>query len=222
MVIAAIMCGGRGSRMRSEEEKPMAALAGRSFVERVLAALEESGRFSRVVAAASPATPKTKAFLQSRGVEVVETPGGGYSSDLSFLLERLAPEQHQRQVVLVVPADLPLLSAKVVDEVVELLAQEKHAAAPAVSIVMEKNFVERLGISPSVIVDKNYCHSGVTLFSFAAGGMAASGGGEIEERYVVSNRIELAVNVNTKKEKELAGRLLLVERAQDLAGDEGL
>lgn len=221
-MIAAIMCGGRGSRMESEEEKPMAALAGRSFVERVLAALEESSRFSRIVAAASPATPRTKTFLQSRGVEVIDTPGGGYSSDLSFLLARLAPKQHQRQV-LVVPADLPLLTAKVVDEAAELLSHEKHAAASAAaaSIVMEKSFVEKLGISPSVIVDENYCHSGITLFSFGAGGMAASGESEVEERYVVSNKIELAVNVNTKKEKELAGRLL-VERAQNLAGDEGL
>ena len=204
-MIAAIMSGGRGSRMKTDEEKPLVRVAGKSLVECVLAALKESGSFERIVAVTSPNAPRTREFLRSLKVEVIETQGGGYPHDLSVLLAAFA-----REKVLVVPADLPLLTAKTITEIVDKLSQP----APAVSIVLEKSFVEGLGVKPSVVVDCRYCHSGITLFS-------AGVNGPVEERYVVMNSAEIAVNVNTKEEKELA-ELLLVQDAQDLARNEGL
>ena len=205
-MIAAIMCGGRGSRMKTDEEKPLVKVADKSLIERVLAALKESGRFERIVAVTSPNAPRTREFLRSLKVKVVETQGGGYPHDLQVLLAAFA-----REKVLVVPADLPLLTAKIVTEVVDKLLQP----APAVSIVLEKSFVEGRGIKPSVVViDSRYCHSGITLFS-------AGVNGPVEEQYIVMNSTEIAVNVNTKEEKELA-ELLLVQDAQDLARNEGL
>ncbi|MGI0020415.1 MAG: NTP transferase domain-containing protein [Nitrososphaera sp.] len=201
-MIAAIMCGGRGSRLKAAEEKPLVKIAGKSLVERVLAALKESGRFERIVAVTSPNAPRTREFLRSLKVEVIETPGGGYPHDLSVLLAAFAQEK-----VLVVPTDLPLLTGKIVAEMVDKVSQP----APAVSIVLEKSFVEGLGVKPSVVVG-GYCHSGITLF--------AGVNGPVEERYVVMNSAEIAVNVNTKEEKELAE--LLVQNAQDLARNEGL
>ncbi len=200
-MIAAVMCGGAGSRLGPDEEKPMTELAGRSYVERVLDALENSGRFERIVAAVSPRTPRTKEFLALRGVETIDTQGVGYPQDLSFLLAKLAGEK-----VLVVPADLPLLTPAVVREALDLLLKER---APAASLVAEKSFVEKLGVVPSVLVG-DLCHSGITLFD-------AGVAGPVEERYVKMNRAEVAVNVNTKGEKELAE--LLVKRGDDLAED---
>jgi GTP:adenosylcobinamide-phosphate guanylyltransferase len=57
------------------------------------------------------------------------------------------------------------------------------------------------------------CHSGITLFD-------SRQKGEMKERYVIMNRIEIALNVNTKEEKELVESL--VKRANDLAGYPGL
>jgi len=204
-LIAAIMSGGRGSRMKTGEEKPLVKVAGKSLVERVFDALRGSGRFEEVVAVTSPNAPRTQEFLRSLRAEVVETPGRGYPHDLSVLLAAFAQEK-----VFVVPADLPLLTAKTVAEMVDRVSQ----TAPAVSIVLEKSFVEDLGIKPSVVVDSRYCHSGITLFSSGVSG-------PVEERYVVMNSAEIAVNVNTKEEKEIA-ELLLVQNAQDLARDKGL
>ena len=201
-----MMCGGRGSRLKAPVEKPMVKVAGKSLAERVLDALRGSGRFERIVAVTSPNAPETKRLLQSLGVDIMDTPGSGYPQDLSLLLDKFA-----REKVLVVPADLPLLTAKTVAEIVD----RASLGAPAASIVMEKSFVEGLGVKPSVIID-NYCHSGITLF-------AAGVNGPVEERYVVMNNAEIAVNVNTKEEKELAEQLLLlVQHAQDLARDKGL
>jgi GTP:adenosylcobinamide-phosphate guanylyltransferase len=121
-----------------------------------------------------------------------------------LLLAKLVPEK-----VLVVPADLPLLTSAVVGEALDLLAKE---ACPAVSLVAEKSFVEKLGLTPSVLVG-DFCHSGITLFDSGVSG-------PVEERYVVMNRAEIAVNVNTKREEELAE--LLVKRSDDFAKYSGL
>jgi adenosylcobinamide-phosphate guanylyltransferase len=185
-------------------EKPMLELAGRRFVERVVSALRDSKKFERIVAVVSPNTPATKKFLASAGIEIMETPGKGYPHDLAIALERLSPDK-----VLVVPADVPLLTAQTVGEIADALTKIN---APAASIAVDKSFVEDLNITPSV-VSGGMCHSGITLFD-------SSKKGEVEERYVTMNKIEIAMNVNTKKEKELAESL--VKRANDLAGYPGL
>ncbi len=189
------MCGGVGSRMNAGVEKPLLQLAGKTFIERVLLALKDSGKFSRIVAVVSPNTPKTRQFALSTGVEVIDTAGHGYSDDLSFLLSKLAPER-----VFVVPADLPLLTPRVVSDIVDVL---QKPAYPAVSIVVEKKFVEKMGVKPSVLLESGYCHSGITVFD------TARIADYMEEHYIKMNIPEIAVNVNTKEEKELAERLLI-------------
>lgn len=212
-MIGAIMCGGLGSRMGGVE-KPMMTIGGKRFVERVHEALAGSGSFSRIVAAVSPNTPKTREFLLRAGIEVIDTPGSGYPQDLSLLLSKLASEK-----VMVVPADLPLLNGKVVRKAVKkllLLSPSSPDAPPAVSIAVDRSFAESLGMTPSVVIGDRKCHSGITLFFGAV-----QGDRPVEELYVTMNEREIAVNVNTKEEKELA-ELLLVQHAQDLARDEGL
>ena len=82
-LIAAIMCGGRASRMQQGGiEKPLLKVDGIAMVECVILALAGSVRFDRILAAISPNTPKTKVLLKSKGIETIETPGEGYSNDL--------------------------------------------------------------------------------------------------------------------------------------------
>lgn len=191
------MCGGRASRMPAGTEKPLLKVDGVPMVERVISALGGSSRFDRIVAAVSPNTPRTKELLKSKGIEIIETAGEGYPKDLSRLLLRLKPEK-----VMVVPADVPLLNPRAVVDIIDAVMSKQEAA---VSIVLEKVFVEGMGVKPSVVFDK-YCHSGITLFD-----TAKVAGETVQERYVVMNRKEIALNVNTKEEIELAE--LLVQRA---------
>lgn len=196
------MCGGRATRIKSDTEKPLLKVGGRPMVERVYSALEGSFRFGRIVAAVSANTPETKKFLAAKGIEVIETAGEGFSQDLQHLLSKLKPER-----VFVIPADVPLVNPQTISDVADLAGGER---APAVSIVMENKFVNDIGAKPSVMLDDKYCHSGITIFD-----TSAIGSGEVEEEYLLMNRKEIAVNVNTKEEKELAE--LLVQRAQDFA-----
>jgi adenosylcobinamide-phosphate guanylyltransferase len=183
--------------MQAGTEKPLIKVGGIAMVERAASALAGSGRFSRIVAAVSPSTPKTKEFLKSKGIEMIKTAGGGYPQDLSRLLLKLKPEK-----VMVVPADIPFLDAQTVSEIVDAA---KSRQEPAVSIVLEKGFVENIGVKPSVVFGR-YCHSGITVFD-----TSRVGGETVQERYVVMNRKEIALNVNTQEELELAE--LLVQRA---------
>jgi adenosylcobinamide-phosphate guanylyltransferase len=200
-LIAAVMCGGRASRMQEEViEKPLLKLDGIAMVERVILALVSSDRFDRIVAAVSPNSPKTKELLKSKGIEIIETSGEGYSNDLSYLLSKLKPQK-----VMVVPSDLPLLNSQIVSEILDAIdtSSSTKEHGPAISIVLEKGFVERTGAKPSIVLDQ-YCHSGITIFNTISVGTKP-----VEEYYWVMNRKEIALNVNTKKELELAKKLLV-------------
>ena len=205
------MCGGRASRMQQQQqqgaiEKPLLKVDGVAMVERVISALASSNRFDRIIAAVSPNTPKTNELLKSKGIETIETAGKGYSQDLSDLLSKLKPQK-----VMVVPADIPLLNSQIVNEILNTLVDDDNdrqaQEEPAISIILEKEFVQGMGVKPSIVLTNQYCHSGVTIFNT----MAVGGDTEpVKERYLVMNRKEIALNVNTKEELELAERLLLL------------
>lgn len=205
-LIAAIMCGGRASRMQQGGiEKPLLKVHGIAMVERVILALAGSGRFDRILAAISPNTPKTKELLKSKGIETIETAGEGYSNDLSHLLSKLKPQR-----VMVVPSDIPLLNSQIISEILDAIDNSSSSSGssrkekrPAISIILEKRFVERTGAKPSIVVDQ-YCHSGITIFNTMSVGTEP-----VEEYYLVMNRKEIALNVNTKEELELAKKLLV-------------
>ena len=182
-------------------EKPLLRVNGIAMVERVILALVSSDRFDRIVAAVSPNTPKTKELLKSKGIEIIETSGEGYSNDLSYLLSKLKPQR-----VMVVPSDLPLLNSQIVSEILDAIDNSSSTKehGPTISIVLEKGFVERTGAKPSIVLDQ-YCHSGITIFNT----MSVVGTKPVEEYYWVMNRKEIALNVNTKKELELAKKLLV-------------
>jgi GTP:adenosylcobinamide-phosphate guanylyltransferase len=193
------MCGGRASRMQQQGgmEKPLLKVGGIAMVERVISALASSDRFDRIVAAVSPNTPKTNEFLKSKGIEIIGTTGDGYSKDLSYVLSKLKPQK-----VMTVPGDIPLLKSQIVNEILNTI-DDKQAQEPAISIMLEKGFVESIGVKPSIVLNQ-YCHSGITIFNTMAVGTEP-----VEEGYLVMNRKEIALNVNTKEELELAEKLLV-------------
>jgi adenosylcobinamide-phosphate guanylyltransferase len=209
LIAAVVMCGGRSSRMQQQQqqggiEKPLLKVDGVAMVERVISALASSNRFDRIIAAVSPNTPKTNEFLKSKGIETIETAGKGYSQDLSDLLSKLKPQK-----VMVIPGDIPLLNSQIVNEILNTIIDDNGRQAqkePAISIILEKEFVEGMGVKPSIVLTNQYCHSGVTIFNTITVGDAEP----LKERYLVMNRKEIALNVNTKEELELAEKLLLL------------
>jgi adenosylcobinamide-phosphate guanylyltransferase len=183
-------------------EKPLLKVEGIAMVERVISALAGSYRFDRIVAAVSPYTQRTNEFLKSKGIETIETAGEGYSQDLSLLLSKLKPQK-----IVAVPGDIPLLNSQIVNEIFNNIIDDdddRQEQEPAISIILEKEFVEEIGVKPSIVVMNQYCHSGITIFNTMAVGTEP-----VKEYYIVMNRKEIALNVNTKEELELAEKLLV-------------
>ncbi len=205
-MIAALMCGGRGTRMNTviETEKPLLKLKGMTMVERVLRALVGFRQFEKIVAISSLNTPETTVFLRnhyyfSSGlIDVVVTNGISYSKDLSIVVHEFEPSR-----VFVVSADLPLLNPKIVQDI----SIRCMPNFPCVSIVLEKLFVERIGLEPSITIvigNKEYSHSGITILDPSQ----VNHDGILEEHYIVINKKELAVNVNSTRELEMAEAML--------------
>jgi GTP:adenosylcobinamide-phosphate guanylyltransferase len=204
-VTAIIMCGGRGTRMgKSTEEKPLQKLKGRMLIEYVADALVGSNIFERIIGVTSSNTPNTNSFLRHHLyykaglIEVFKTRSDGYPTDLSKVVQTLKPRH-----VFVVPADLPLLRSKIVRKIVFNAIRLNH---PCVSIVLEKSFVENMGMKPSVVVPigtKKYCHSGITVIDsckFAPNSY-------VNEVYIPMNEKQLAVNINSRNELRAAEKL---------------
>lgn len=203
MMVAAIMCGGKGSRMRqsSDFEKPLLKLKDKTMIEHVLHALAASKKFGRIVGVSSSNTPKTSAFLSYCSpdlIDVIETEGTSYSRDLCMVLKNLKPA-----MVFVVSSDLPLLNPKIVQNIIYSCLPQ----LPCISIVSEKQYVQSIGIKPSVVITigaKEYCHSGINIIDSSK----IDDDRKLEEYYLIMNEKEIAVNVNTREELEVAERLL--------------
>jgi len=179
------MCGGRGTRLDADTEKPLFEVAGRAMVDRVRHGLAESG-VEDVYAATSPQAPATRAHLD---VPCIETPGDGYVADLDAALadDRIATP------VLTVAADLPLLDGLVVDRV--LAAHEAGSLAVVVPAALKREL--------DVSDDTTYEWQGRTV---APTGVNVVG--DEREHTVVCRDERLAVNVNTLADARVAERLV--------------
>ncbi|MFL6364519.1 MAG: NTP transferase domain-containing protein [Nitrososphaeraceae archaeon] len=202
-MMAAIMCGGKGSRMRefASIEKPLLKLKGQTMVELVLNTLVKSEKFRRIVVATSYNALLTAAYIDanlSHEVDIIKTEGRSYSHDISMVLNILKPA-----TVFVVPADLPLLELKNVRETVSQWRQEDTC----ISVLSAKQYVIGMGIKPSVIVrinSRQYCHTGISVIDSTK----VYGTARIAERYIILNEKGVAVNVNTRSDFEAAERMM--------------
>ncbi len=175
------MCGGEGTRLDADREKPLVRVGGVPMVDRVLDALAGSG-VEAVYAAPSPATPATRDHVDA---PTVETPGEGYVEDLAAARE----DPRLSTPLLTVVADLPLLSAAVVDRVITA-----HGGG-SLTVAVPAALKESLGVS----VDTAFEHGGRRV---APTGLNVVGG-DPRRTLVVSDR-RLAVNVNRPGDRETA------------------
>lgn len=111
-----LMCGGRGTRFVASVEKPLFEIDDCPMVDRVLTALAGS-RIDRIYPVVSPHVPNTRDHLAEHPAVdgFLETAGEGYVEDLGTAL---ADDRVGRPVLTVV-ADLPLLTAPLVDRQIE-------------------------------------------------------------------------------------------------------
>lgn len=191
------MCGGRGTRLDADVEKPLFEVGGRPMVDRVRDALADS-RIDATHAVVSPHAPGTHAHVAG-DLPVVETAGDGYVADLSTALDAVGTP------VLTVAADLPLLEGEVVDAVLD-------AADGSTSVRVPRALKELLGVSADV--DGAWVPTGVNVV------------GDDADDVSRSYDARLAVNVNRRADAAVAERLLAARTAgpntgERVEGDDG-
>ena len=223
------MCGGRGTRLGGDREKPLVAVAGRSMRDRVLAARAAAERVETTHAIASPHAPATRERLVARrevdagdgNLAIVDAPGDGYVSDLRYALNA-----GPTPPVCTVAADLPLLDGDGVDAVCDAHAASDAdslsvlvpaarklalgASADAAAPAGRRGSAERDGGAPAE------CNGGGEVSAERDGDERAPAGinvvGELDEPGAeavrVTDDVRVAVNVNYPADRRLAESLL--------------
>ncbi|MDR1993665.1 MAG: NTP transferase domain-containing protein [Nitrososphaerota archaeon] len=198
-VTALVMAGGRGTRLGLPVEKPLIDVCGKPVIDYVLSALSDAKQIDRVIVATSVVTPKTMALMGQYDVEVVETPGKDYVSDMGYVVQLL-----RLGVFLAVAADLPLVTSAMFDDVVERYV---CCGKPALTVAVPLAIKVRLGMG----VDYSFVEAGQELVPV---GINVIDGGKrygdewLDQDIYVLDYDELAVNINTVPELLLAERLL--------------
>jgi adenosylcobinamide-phosphate guanylyltransferase len=200
MVIALVMAGGKGTRMKIKEEKPLIKVRGKPVIEYVLEALKNAKKIDRIIVATSNSTPKTTELMLQLGVEVIQTPGKDYVSDMGYVVQAL-----KFGVFLAISADLPLVKPEMIDAVVN---RYDRCGKPALTVAVPLEIKAKLGMSIEYTFkmdDKDVVPVGINVID---GNKRYSDEWLDQDIYLMPEE-ELAVNINSVAELQLAERLLL-------------
>ena len=175
-----VMAGGKGSRMHQNVEKPLIEIAGRPMVQYVIEAVQHSRSIDRVFVTTSKHTPETATTLRSLGFNVVETSGDDYVEDTKLAVKSLGLKK-----ILVISADLPLITANIIDEVVQRY-ETSGKPALAVAIPRPSGNTGGLAFAGVNMLDGDRINEKI-----------------LEEEVMIIGRVEVMLNVNTPEDLEL-------------------
>jgi adenosylcobinamide-phosphate guanylyltransferase len=203
-VTALVMAGGMGTRMNVATEKPLLEVGGKSMIEHVVVALKQSKLVDRIIVAVSGNTPQTARKAAELNSEVLETPGKDYVSDMRYAIRKLG-----LHVVLTVSADLPFITAEIVDRAVE---KYTSCGKPSLAVMTPLSIYHKLGCKPEYVFEvegRSLVPVGVNVIDGSRIDEA-----ELEQAVLVTESEKLAVNVNTPSELEGArGRFKKARRS---------
>ncbi len=190
-MIGLVMCGGKGVRMKSPEEKLLLKYK-KPIIQHVLNALENSRIFSKVVCATSNNAPKTREFVDDLGVDILETKGKGFVDDLRESLINFD------ESVFVIPGDMPLLDSEIIRKIKSLI-NENNAWS---SILVRKNFLKSLGFEAEYFLihnDEECAYTGISIVN----PFMIRDREHISESNIVLDDKRIAANLNTRKDYDL-------------------
>jgi adenosylcobinamide-phosphate guanylyltransferase len=193
------MAGGKGTRMKLNEEKPLVRVCGKPVIEYVLAALKNAEKIDRIVVATTENTPRTTAMMLQLGVEVIQTPGKDYVSDMGYVVQTL-----KFGVFLAISADLPLVKPEMIDAVVNRYGV---CGKPALTVAVPLETKAKLGMCIEYSF-KNENRDVVPVGINVIDGHKRYSDEWLDQDIFLMTQEELAVNINTVAELQLAERLL--------------
>ena len=185
-----------GTRLEVPEEKPLFKLHDKPLIKYVIDNLKSSRLIDEIVIAVSPNTRKTTEYLKSLNDDfiILDTSGEDYLKDLSYILDYFE-KKSKEDILLFINADLPFISTETIDYVINYyLANDKDA----LSVIVPVEVFERLGLK----------------YSYEFNGCVPSGLNILrseniiqDETQLVLEKVELALNINTIPDSEIAEKL---------------
>jgi adenosylcobinamide-phosphate guanylyltransferase len=196
-VTALVMAGGKGKRMALSEEKPLLQVGGKHVIEHVIAALRNAKKVESVVVAVSDFTPKTAKLMSELHVATIKTPGKEFVSDMGYAVKTL-----NLRTVLAIGADFPLITGGIIDNIVE---RYERCGKSALTVVVPMETKEKLGLGGEyafTMGDRCVVPAGINVID----GRRIDEE-ELDQEVSLLDQIEVAVNINTMQELEIAEKL---------------
>jgi adenosylcobinamide-phosphate guanylyltransferase len=199
---AVLMAGGMGKRL-GKDEKPLTDLAGKPMIEYVLSALSGSKNIQRIFVATSPRVPGTAVWLSAprnkrNGIRTISTPGDGFVKDMVLAVE----EAGISGPVLIIMADLPLVTSELIDRIIE---RYQEAGTSALSVYMKLDVCTKLGLRPDTVFHRNngfIVPCGINILD------ADRIREEQEDYNLILDDEELALNVNARSDLDACEHFL--------------
>ena len=190
-MIGLVMAGGKGTRMNLDDEKLLLKFK-KPIILHVIDSLKNSNSFSKILAATSSNSPKTKKLLEENYIETFDTSGIGYVEDLNSTLKTI--NDH----VLVTSGDLPLLDEEIIKKIINQFDPKKTWT----SILVTNRFLTALGLESDFSVDFNgqTCHyTGISLVNSEK----ISSLENMDDNYIIIDDKRIAFNLNSKWDYDL-------------------
>ena len=179
--------------MGAKVEKPLLEVSGKSMLQLVIEVLKQTS-VDRIVVASSTNTPATTIEARRQRVEVLVTPGDGFEEDMRFAIRQLSLGD-----VLVVSADLPFITADIVERVVQ---KYRSSGKPALAVMAKPEVYEEIGSKPQYLFNvdgQDFVPVGINMVD----GKRIDEG-ELDQTIFVIDSGDAVLNVNTSTELDLA------------------
>ncbi len=199
-VPALIMAGGKGTRMGLPVEKPLLPFLGKPLVDWVAQAVASTQNISEFYVVTSVNTPETEKHCRCRGWKVLRTDAKGYHNDL----KQAAAMANLKGPVLTIPADSPAVTGKFLDKIIE---QFEACGKDFYAVFVPIQARESLGLSvdsTDEYMGEWYSVSGVNIIN----GVKIQGEGKIETSALITEEVEVLLNINTFKDLEIAEKIM--------------
>ena len=200
-----IMAGGKGKRMGLPTEKPLLPLLGKPLIDWVAQAVSSAQKVSEFYVVTSENTPETEKHCKKMGWKTLRTDALGYHDDLKQAVRKAA----LFGPVLTIPADLPAVTGRFLDRVVgefEVCGKDFLAVFVPIKTRVDLEFSVS---STDEYQGVWYAVSGVNIVN----GQRIQGNEKIETSAIVTDEIEVLLNINTVKDLEIAEKIMRKTRS---------
>ena len=196
MIYAILMAGGMGTRLKVPVEKPLFKLHDKPLIKYVVDNLKASKLIDDIIIAVSPNTCETTRYLESLNddLKILDTSGEDYLKDLSYILDYFE-NKSKEDILLFINADLPFISTETIDHVLDCYFKSDK---DALSVVVPVEVFDELGLD----------------YSYEFNGCVPSGLNILrseniiqDETQLILKKVELALNINTIPDSEIAEKL---------------